>query len=102
MLSVMKSRSHRRGQAVSLSRCFGTLRAAAEVMFHCLPFVGGESVKDMIIEDFFCQVPSGKIGISVLPPAYGFGGNLFPFDTFRLSERMLLSREDGGAGSTGD
>jgi hypothetical protein len=102
MLSVMKSRSDRRGQDVSLSRYFATLRAAAEVMFHCLPFVGGESVKDIIIEDFFCQVSSSGIRSSVLPSECGFRGNPAPFDTFRVSKRMPLTREDGGTGATGN
>ena len=99
MLSLIKGRSEPRGQDLLFFGSFGALRAA---VIQRLLFVGGKAVKDVIVQDFFPDVPSAKIGLSVLPPARGFGGNLFPFDTFRLFERMLLSREDGGAGSTGD
>ena len=102
MLLLIKSCSDRRSQDLLLFARFRALGAAIEVVFHPLPFVGGESVKDVIVQDFFRDVPSAKIGLSVLLPAHGFEGNLFPFDTLRLSERMLLSHEDGGAGSTGD
>jgi hypothetical protein len=47
-------------------------------------------------------VPNGKARSSVLLIDCGFSGNPFPFDTFRLSERMLLTREDDGTGSTGN
>jgi hypothetical protein len=46
-------------------------------------------------------VPNGKIRSSVLLIDCGFRDNPFPFDTFRLSQRMPLSREDGGTGAAG-
>jgi hypothetical protein len=98
----MKSRSDRRRQDVSLFRCFGALGAAPEVVFQCLPFFGREPVKDVIVQDFFCQMPNGEIPSSVLLIQCGCRGNPLPFDTSRLSERMLLRREDGGTGSTGN
>jgi hypothetical protein len=54
MLSMIESRSDPRSQALSLFGCFGALGAAIEVLFQRLPFVGGESVKDVIVQDFFC------------------------------------------------
>jgi len=71
MLLLIKSCSDRRGQNLLLFACFRAPGTAIEVVFHALPFIGGESVKDVIVQDFFRDVPSAKMGLSVPPPAHG-------------------------------
>jgi len=102
MVLIIEGRSDPRGEDLSLFGCFGALRAAFEVVFHCLSVAQGKSVEDVIVQDFFCQVPNCGIRPSALLIDYGRRSNPFTFDTACVSERILLTRENGGAGSTGN
>jgi hypothetical protein len=59
-----------------------------------LAFVTAESIKELIVHSLFCYVLQGKHRSSFLPPEFRLGANPSSFDASRLSERMLLSRED--------
>ena len=66
-LTFAKRGSDPSGQSLALLNCFGALRAATEVVFHWLPFVAREPVKDVIVKRFFCQVLKGEIRPAFLP-----------------------------------
>lgn len=54
MRALIKRRSDPSGQCLSLLNCFGALLAAAKVVFYGLPFVAGESIKEVIVQSLFC------------------------------------------------